>query len=136
MSLPIFCFKYVLAYLVVWVPGCIMQDLLCWHVGSIVAAHRLSCSVARGILVPHPGIEPMSHALQGRFLTTGPPGKSLFSFHKNLNFVKLKPQLYDLPPKDCLMISPLKTVSKYSHIGIWTSTYKFWWDKTEFRIRK
>ena len=29
-----------------------------------------------GILVPQPGIEPMTPALQGRFLTTGPPGKS------------------------------------------------------------
>ena len=28
-----------------------------------------------GILVPQPGIEPASLALQGEFLTTGPPGK-------------------------------------------------------------
>ena len=33
--------------------------------------------MAHGILVPWPGIEPVSPALQGRFLTTGPPGKSL-----------------------------------------------------------
>ena len=33
--------------------------------------------MARGILVPWPGIEPVSPAWQGRFLTTGPPGKSL-----------------------------------------------------------
>ena len=45
------------------------------HVGSFVAV--LSCSVACGIFVPPPGIEPMSPALKGRFLTTGPPGKSL-----------------------------------------------------------
>jgi len=32
--------------------------------------------VACGILVPQPGIEPVSLVLQGRFLTTGPPGKS------------------------------------------------------------
>ena len=32
--------------------------------------------VARGILVPWPGIEPASPALQGRFLTIGLPGKS------------------------------------------------------------
>ena len=36
-----------------------------------VAAPRLSCSVACGIL-----IEPTSPALQSKFLTTGPPGKS------------------------------------------------------------
>ena len=27
--------------------------------------------------LPEPGVEPMSPALAGRFLTTGPPGKSL-----------------------------------------------------------
>ena len=32
--------------------------------------------MARGILVPQSEIKPMSPALQGRFLTTGPPGKS------------------------------------------------------------
>ena len=39
-------------------------------------AHRLICSLACGILVPGPGIEPTSSAMQGRFFTTGPPGKS------------------------------------------------------------
>ena len=46
-------------------------------------ARELSCSKARGILfrlsdldLPGPGIEPMSPALAGRFLTTGPPGMS------------------------------------------------------------
>ena len=48
------------------------------HVGSVVVAHRLSCPVACGILVPRPGIEPTSPALEGRFFTAGPPGKSLF----------------------------------------------------------
>ena len=37
----------------------------------------LNCSKARRILVPWSGIEPMSPAGQGRFLTTGLPGKSL-----------------------------------------------------------
>ena len=44
--------------------------------GSVVVAHRLSCPVACGILVPRPGIEPTSPALEGGVLTTGPPGKS------------------------------------------------------------
>ena len=35
-----------------------------------------SCLVACGILVPPPGIEPLSSALQSGFLTTGPSGKS------------------------------------------------------------
>ena len=38
-------------------------------------AHGLGSPAARGILVPGPGIEAMP-ALAGRFLTTGPPGKS------------------------------------------------------------
>ena len=32
---------------------------------------------------PGPEIKPVSSALQGRFLTTGPPGKSLFEHLKN-----------------------------------------------------
>ena len=32
---------------------------------------------ACGILVPRPGMEPVFPALAGRFLTPGPPGKSL-----------------------------------------------------------
>ena len=52
-----------------------------------------SCPVACGILVPPPGIEPASPALEGRFLTTGPPGKSLYNLLKRYidalkNFLK------------------------------------------------
>ena len=46
------------------------------RVGSVVAAHRLSRPAAFGILVPRPGIEPASPALEGGFLNTVPPGKS------------------------------------------------------------
>ena len=49
---------------------------------SLVEAHRLSCPAACEILVPQPGIEPTSPALEGRFFTTGPPGKSLECFLK------------------------------------------------------
>ena len=45
-----------------------------WHLDSLVVVHRLSYSVACGILVSEPGIEPTFPALQGRFLTTGSPG--------------------------------------------------------------
>ena len=48
--------------------------------GSVVVTHGLSCPAACGIPVPRLGIEPMSPALAGRFLTTGPPGKSLFIY--------------------------------------------------------
>ena len=46
---------------------------------SLVVALGLSCPSACGILVPQPGIEPASPALEGGFLTTGPPGKSVSS---------------------------------------------------------
>ena len=42
----------------------------------VVAACELSYSVACGILVPQPWIKLASPALEGEFLTTGPPGKS------------------------------------------------------------
>ena len=51
------------------------------HVGSVAAVCGLSCPVACGILVPQPGIEPGSPALQGRFLTTGPLLKSLVLYY-------------------------------------------------------
>ena len=43
--------------------------------GSVVAVHGLSCSNGMWDL-PGPGIEPVSPALAGGFLTTAPPGKS------------------------------------------------------------
>jgi len=43
---------------------------------SLVVVLRLSCPVTYGTLVPQAGIEPASLALEGRFLTTGPLGKS------------------------------------------------------------
>ena len=48
---------------------------------TLAAMHGLSCSAACGTLVPQPGIEPASLALQGRFFMAGPPGKS----HQALN---------------------------------------------------
>ena len=38
--------------------------------------------MAHGIIVPWPGIEPMSLALEGGVLTTGSPGKALDYFLK------------------------------------------------------
>ena len=39
-----------------------------------------TCPAARGILVSRPEAEPVSPAVEGRFFTSGPPGKSLQSF--------------------------------------------------------
>ena len=82
----LFLKKQIFMYLVIC---CIGSQF--YHTRSFVAAHRfsscdassvvvalgISCSSACGILVPQPGIKPVSPALQDRFLTTGPPGKSL-----------------------------------------------------------
>ena len=55
---------------------------------SVAVVCRLSYSVACGILVPWPGIKPASSALEGIFLTTGSPGKSLSYFLSNIfNFL-------------------------------------------------
>ena len=58
---------------------CGTQALSLRHTSSVVVARGLSCPAACGILVPWPGIKPTSPALEGRFFTTGPPGKSLCS---------------------------------------------------------
>ena len=50
--------------------------------------------MAHGILVPRPGIKPTSPALEGGFLTLGPPGKSL-----EFISLKIKVQLRDLTAK-------------------------------------
>ena len=71
-------------YLTVLGPNCgiwdlhhVMWHLLLSHADSLVVVCRLSRPIACGILVPWPGIEPASSALQVGFLTTGPLGKSL-----------------------------------------------------------
>ena len=43
--------------------------------GSLVVACKLNCPTELGILIPSPGIDPASPALQGKVSTTGPPGK-------------------------------------------------------------
>ena len=86
-------FKKIFIYL--FLPGlglsCSTQDLLLWRVGfSLVVARGLSCLTACGILVPSPGIEPKSPALEGGFLTIGAPGKSRsFSFFNYYSFTIL-----------------------------------------------
>ena len=47
--------------------------------GSVVVTCGLGCPVACGILLPQPGIEPMSPALEDELLTTGLTGRSLYS---------------------------------------------------------
>ena len=95
-----------------WVLACFWIDfffnlaklgLHCGMKNSLATMHGLSsCPVACVILVPQPGIKPLSPALENKFLTTGSPGKSLnrlnFDLSENLTSpkfvcVKLCPHL-------------------------------------------
>ena len=60
----------------IWETHCGSQAQQLWGVGSLVSVRGFSSPVACGILVPRPTIELTSPVLQGRFLTTRPPGKS------------------------------------------------------------
>ena len=56
------------------------------HEGPVVVAHGLRVPMACGTFVPQSGMEPMSPALEGRFLTTGAPGRSLKDVYNSLIF--------------------------------------------------
>ena len=71
---------------------------------SLVAEHRLqtcrlgSCGARAQLLrgmwdLPRPGLEPVSPALAGRFLTPAPPGKPTISFLINFIFNRSKIQI-------------------------------------------
>ena len=52
------------------------------HSSSQIVVCGLRGSAACGILVPQPGIEALFHSLERGFLTSGFPGKSLYSFFR------------------------------------------------------
>ena len=60
--------------------ACGTRDVSLRRVSSVVVVCGLSCPAACGILVPRPGIETVSLALEDGFFTTGPPGKSQIFF--------------------------------------------------------
>ena len=68
----------------------LVADIGSRHPGSVVVAHRLSCSKAMQNL-PGPGIEPVSPALADRFFTTEPPGKPpvyvLYTSERNITLL-------------------------------------------------
>ena len=57
-----------------------VQTPHCGPQRSLIATCGLSCSMAFGILVSQPGSESMPLTLEDGFLTTGPPGKSLWPY--------------------------------------------------------
>ena len=70
----------------------IMQDLRCVlltlflaaHVGLVVVSIGLSCPTSCTILAPWLGMKHTSRALESKFLTTRPPGKSLYFVYSSL----------------------------------------------------
>ena len=52
------------------------QAFSSWAWASVALASGPSCPAACGILVPRPGIKPVSPTLKGKFLTTGLAGQS------------------------------------------------------------
>ena len=85
---------------------------------SLVAALRLSCLLACGILVPVAGIEAVSPALGGRFLTTGPPNEVFFwgGLPGNHCFERRSPRAFlcpgDLPLPYLIYVGGRKTKSQ------------------------
>ena len=83
-----------------WGLHCFMLNLFMWHMWLVVAwglsacGTGLSCSAACGVLVPRLRIEPTSPPLQGRFLTTGPSGKSLFVYFGDYSFASLLASIF------------------------------------------
>ena len=62
-----------------WYVGSVVVACKLQSAGSVVVAHRLSCSEACGIF-PDQGSNPCPPALADGSLTTAPPGKSLLSY--------------------------------------------------------
>ena len=104
-----------------------------WCEGSPVADHGLSCPKTCRILVPWPGIEPVSSALEGRFLITGPLGKSLqrgfwenaFSSVQSLSRVRLfatpwitarQASLFIINSRSLLRLMSIESVMPFSHL--------------------
>ena len=71
-----------------------------FHCSSLILIvdYGLRCFVACGILVPRPGIEPVSPVLESRFLTTGPPGKPHIFSYCFLTIFTVLVQLLSLVP--------------------------------------
>ena len=79
LSFFLFCFKY----LFIWLCQVLVEAREIFHCGMQAPEHMGSVGpVSYGIFNPRPGIKPVSSTLQGRFTTTGPPGKSLSFLEK------------------------------------------------------
>ena len=80
-----------------------------WGMQCLAMACGLSCFAACGILVSRPGIKPIFSALQGRFLTTGPPGKPLHDCLNQRTTIHVWPQFLNNTNLIPARIMPLKS---------------------------
>ena len=99
------------------------------RVGLVAVVCRLGCSVACGVLVPRPGIKPTSLALEGGFLTTGPPGEShihLFGLEFS-SFADVYPGVGLLDYRVAVLLL-LLLLSRFSRVRLcvtpWTAAYQ------------
>ena len=85
------------------------------HKGSWVVVLWLHCPAAHGIFLPPPGIEPMSSALEGKLLTTGPPGKSQGVFPDSSLLTETDFSLYHRLPPSIYQLAMLMVEYEASH---------------------
>ena len=83
---------------------CGTWDLTLQHTDFLVVALRLSCSLARRILVSPSATESTFPALQDRFLTTGPPGSTLVISYRNKSVTQESVCVYILVARSCLIL--------------------------------
>ena len=84
----------------------------------VVVLEGLFCPMACGILVSQSGIKPAPPALEGRFLTTGPPGKSL---HRGLLFGE------NYTWEGWMFLNPPNTWKKFKIALRIHLIVKYWW---------
>ena len=85
------------------------------HMGFYLVVSRFSCPTASGILVLQPGVEPVSAALEDRFLTTGPQGSPLVDLLLVLFLLSLVLSLSGFDIRNCYS-SYVETVGKLSTV--------------------
>ena len=67
--------------------------------------------------LPAPGLEPVSPALAGGFLTTAPPGKPLSCLLDRIINHTERLKTYRLGPTDLIKASPLGPDNPYSYVA-------------------
>ena len=80
------------------------------RLGSVVVVLGLSCSEPCGILVLQPGTEQMFPELEGRFLTTGTPGKTPCQTTSSCYLNDPKKKKNQLQPENFIYSDPFRVI--------------------------